>query len=88
MENPKQEKTFLMIKPDGVTRGLTGEIIKRVEQRGLKIIALQMFKPTVKQMDSHYPKDKKWIARLGQKTLDTYKKYGLDAQEEVNTTAG
>ena len=86
MDNPKQEQTFLMIKPDGVTRGLIGEIIERIEQRGLKIVALGMFKPTHEQMDNHYPKDKKWIARVGQKTLDTYEKYSLDAQKEVGTT--
>ena len=83
---PTQERTFLMIKPDGVTRGLTGDIIERVEQRGLKIVALSMFKPSNEQMDNHYPKDKKWISRLGQKTLDTYAKYNLDAQKEVGTT--
>jgi len=86
MENPKKERTFLMIKPDGVTRGLTGDIIERVEQRGLKIVALSMFKPTHDQMDNHYPKDKKWITRVGQKTLDTYAKYNIDAQTEVETT--
>lgn len=85
MNNPKQEKTFLMVKPDGVTRGLTGEIIERVEQRGLKIVALQMFKPTHEQMDNHYPKDEKWIQRLGEKTLATYEKYGYDAIEEMGT---
>ena len=35
-----------MIKPDGVRKGLTGEIIKRFEQRDLKIVALEMFEPT------------------------------------------
>ena len=83
---PKQERTFLMVKPDGVTRGLTGDIIERVEQRGLKIVALSMFKPTHEQMDNHYPKDKEWITRVGQKTLDTYAKYNIDANKEVGTT--
>jgi len=85
MENPKQEKTFLMVKPDGVTRGLIGEIIKRVEQVGLKVVALQMFQPTVEQMDNHYPKDEKWITRLGEKTLSTYEKYGYDPIKEMGT---
>ncbi len=74
-----------MIKPDGVTRGLTGEIIKRIEQRGLKVVALQMFQPTVDQMDNHYPKDETWITRIGTKTLSTYEKYGYDAIEELGT---
>jgi nucleoside-diphosphate kinase len=86
MEEPRKEKTFLMIKPDGVTRGLTGDIIERIEQRGLKIVALSMFRPSHEQMDNHYPKDKEWISRVGQKTLDTYAKYNMDAAKEVGTT--
>lgn len=85
MNHPKEELTFLMIKPDGVTRGLTGEIIRRVEQRGLKVVALKMFKATPEQIDGHYPKDEKWIARLGEKTLATYEKYGYDPLKELGT---
>lgn len=36
-----QERTYLMIKPDGVQRGLIGEIIKRFEQKGFKLVALK-----------------------------------------------
>jgi len=36
------ERTFVMIKPDGVARGLTGEVIKRLESRGLRILAMKM----------------------------------------------
>lgn len=84
--HPTHERTFLMIKPDGVQRGLTGEIIRRVEQRGLKVIALTMVKPDRQQMDDHYPKDETWIRRLGEKSLATYEKYGYDPVEEVGTT--
>ena len=42
----KQERVFVLIKPDGVAKGLIGEIIKRIEQRGLKVVALRMFQPT------------------------------------------
>ena len=68
-QNPKEEKTVLIVKPDGVRRGLVGEIISRVERRGLKVIALEMFQPTRDQMDGRYPKDESWIKRLGEKTL-------------------
>ncbi len=85
MNNPKEEKTFLMIKPDGVRKGLIGEVIKRVEQRDLKIVALEMFQPTREDIDSHYPKDEKWMKRLGEKTLATYEKYGYDAKKELGT---
>ena len=59
--HPKEEKTFLMIKPDGVRKGLIGEIIKRIEQRDLKIVALEMFEPTKEAIDNHYPNTKEWI---------------------------
>ena len=85
MNHPREEKTFLMVKPDGVTRGLAGEIIRRIEQRGLKIIALKMFKATADQIDGHYPKGEAWIKRLGEKTLATYEKYGYDAITELGT---
>lgn len=85
MKHPKEEITFLLIKPDGVRRGLIGEIIRRVEQRGLKIIALAMEQPTRKKIDEHYPKDSKWITRLGEKTISTYQKYGFDTKKEMGT---
>ncbi len=80
------EKTFVMVKPDGVTRGLIGEIIQRIEQRGLKVVALKMFQPSREQMDNHYPKDEKWVNRLGEKTKATYEKYNLDMQADYGTT--
>src|SRR3990167_7880838 len=86
MEHPKEEKSYLMIKPDGVRRGLVGDILHRVEQRGLKIIALRMVVPTDSQIDTHYPKDEKWVRRLGEKTLMTYKRYGYDAKKELGTS--
>lgn len=85
MAHPKEEQTFVMIKPDGVRKGLTGEIIKRFEQRDLKIVALDMFQPTMTQLDEHYPKDEAWIRRLGQKSLTTYEKYGVDPKEKLGT---
>lgn len=85
MSKLKEEKTLVLIKPDGVKRGLVGEIIKRIEQRGLKIIALKMFQATAEQIDGHYPKDPKWIRRLGEKSLMTYKKYKMDSVKELGT---
>ncbi|KKQ40855.1 MAG: Nucleoside diphosphate kinase [Candidatus Magasanikbacteria bacterium GW2011_GWA2_37_8] len=85
MQNFKKERTYVMVKPDGVKKGLTGEIIRRFEQRDLKIVALEMFQPTTEQIDNHYPKEEAWIRRLGQKTLGTYEKYGIDAKVELGT---
>jgi len=84
--HPKHERTFIMVKPDGVQRGLTGEIIRRIEQVGLKVVGLRMEHTTKAKVDGHYPKDEKWINRLGEKTMSTYMKYGYDAKEELGTT--
>ena len=81
----KEEKTYVMIKPDGTRKGLIGEIIKRFEQRDLKIVALEMFQPTFEAIDKHYPKDEQWIRRLGDKTLGTYEKYGLDPMDDFGS---
>jgi len=86
MKHPKEEQTYVMIKPDGVKKGLTGQIISRFEQRDLKIVALEMFQPTHDQINDHYPKNEEWITRLGNKTLSTYEKYGYDAMADFGTT--
>lgn len=83
--NFKKERTYVMIKPDGVKKGLIGEIIRRFEQRDLKVVALEMFQPTAEQIDNHYPKDEAWMRRLGQKTLGTYEKYGIDPVKDLGT---
>ena len=51
------KQTLVLIKPDGVARGLTGEVIKRFEQRGLKITALKLVKVTKDFAMKHYTED-------------------------------
>ena len=48
------ERTFLMVKPDGVRRRLVGEIIRRFEAKGFTLYALEMVKPTREQAEAHY----------------------------------
>jgi nucleoside-diphosphate kinase len=43
-----------MIKPDGVQRGLVGEIIKRFEQKGYKLVAMKLSSPTKEHLEQHY----------------------------------
>jgi nucleoside-diphosphate kinase len=50
----KVEKTFVMVKPDGVQRGLTGEIISRLERRGLKLVAAKFMTVRVELAEKHY----------------------------------
>lgn len=66
----KKQQTFVMIKPDGVGRGLVGEIISRFEKRQLKVVAMKMLQATRDQITAHYPvNDPVWVARLGEKSL-------------------
>ena len=48
------ERTFLMIKPDGVERHLVGEIISRFENKGLKLVALKHFVAPRETVEAHY----------------------------------
>ncbi|MCX8172243.1 MAG: nucleoside-diphosphate kinase [Archaeoglobaceae archaeon] len=48
------ERTFVMVKPDGVQRGLIGEVISRLERKGLKIVAIKMLKIPKELAEEHY----------------------------------
>jgi nucleoside-diphosphate kinase len=84
-KTPAYERTFVMIKPDGVQRGLIGEVIGRLEKRGLKVVALKMIKPSIEHVNDHYPKDDTWVARLGDKGFNVFKEYGIDPKEIMGT---
>lgn len=48
------ERTFIAVKPDGVKRGLVGNIVERFERKGYKIIAMKMLQPTLEIAAQHY----------------------------------
>ncbi len=52
------ERTYLMIKPDGVQRGFVGEIISRFERKGLKIVGLKLLRITKEVAEKHYGEHK------------------------------
>ncbi len=52
------ERTFVAIKPDGIERNLIGEIIKRFEQRGLKVVGLKLMVVSTKLAETHYDEHK------------------------------
>ena len=81
------EQTFSFVKPDGVKRGLVGEIIKRFEKAGLKLVACKMVAPSKEHFEKHYnSSDPKRLALWGEKTLKSYGKAGKDAMAELGTT--
>lgn len=85
MEHIKQQQTLVLVKPDGVKRGLVGEVISRIERRGLKLVALKMVVVDREHLDQHFPKDPEWSARLGDKSLKSFSEYGLDPMQYMGT---
>lgn len=71
------ERTLVVIKPDGVQRGLIGEVVKRYERSGLKLIGLKFFVPTPDFIERHYLLDPNWKQNVGDKTLKAYQDKGL-----------
>lgn len=82
INHPKKERTFVIIKPDGVQRGLAGEIISRFEKVGLKIVAMKMITATEEQCWAHYQKSDEWYTKKGTKTVENFKSKGIDVTKE------
>lgn len=70
MTDVKKERTFVIIKPDGVERSLIGEIIQRIERTGLKLVALKFAYATEDQCWKHYNKDDAWYEAKGRITIE------------------
>lgn len=81
------ERTFVMIKPDGVYRGLIGDMINRFEKAGLKVIAMKMLVPSEQQARDHYPtSDEAWVRNIGKNTHRGFEEVeGLDVKEIMGT---
>ena len=80
------EKTLIIVKHDGVARGLIGEVISRFERVGLKIVAMELVQSTQEMGDSHYPVTEKWFTKVGERTLKEYNERGLDSAMLLGTT--
>ena len=85
MAHPKLEQTLVIIKPDGVLRGLVGEIIQRFERRGLKLAGLKMVWPSRTHIDKHYPNDPAWFRTLGERTGNFFAEHKLDVKKSFGT---
>jgi len=51
---PERERTLVLVKPDGVARGLVGEVIRRVEAKGYRLVALEIRLPSAELLAEHY----------------------------------
>ncbi|MBP9758421.1 nucleoside-diphosphate kinase [Candidatus Dojkabacteria bacterium] len=79
------QKTFLMIKPDGIRRSLVGEIIKRLEKVGLKLIFAELILATEDQAKGNYPGTEVWLRGMGEKTLRGYEGDKEKIMKELGT---
>lgn len=80
--HPSKERTLVIIKPDGVQRSLIGDIIKRYEKVGLKLVAIKMLVPTAEHIEKHYTLDPNWRRITGEKTIKGYRDKGLTPPSE------
>lgn len=83
-----KEKTLVIVKPDGIQRSMIGEVIKRLERVGLKLVAIDMVVPKEEQIKKHYLVDPEWRTKAGQKSLDAYKSKGTECPFSDPEAAG
>lgn len=77
-----KERTLVVIKPDGVQRSLIGEITRRFENVGLKMVANKMMIVDEDHIEKHYTLDPSWREVTGKKTIESYKAKGLEPPSE------
>lgn len=75
------ERSFVMVKPDGVRRNLTDEIIKRLTDAGLTIAHQKDMQPTRELAYQHYADNEEWYRNTGSKTIESLHKQGLVATD-------
>lgn len=89
MNHPKQERTLVIVKPDGVQRSLIGEIVGRFEKLGLKLVGVKMLVPTEEHVEKHYTLDPEWRRITGEKRVKAAKEKGekLETEDPFEITA-
>jgi nucleoside-diphosphate kinase len=82
------ERTLVVIKPDGIQRSLIGEIIKRYERIGLKLVGIKMVVPTPEFVEKHYTTDPEWRRITGEKRIKAAKEKGekLPSEDPLEVT--
>lgn len=83
MTHPKKERTLVILKPDAIQRGLVGDLLKRFENTGLKLIAMKMIVPKEELVWKHYNKDEAWFQAKGEKLVENLKAAGRPVEKEA-----
>lgn len=77
------ERTLAVIKPDGVQRGLMGEILHRFERTGLKVVGMKMVWVDKKLVSRHYSDDEAYLKSVGEKAIDAAREEGVEMSESA-----
>lgn len=72
------QRTLVLLKPDTVVRGISGEIISRIERSGLKICASKFVNVSKELGRTHYAKDDEWKENVGKRSISECQEFGLD----------
>ncbi|HET8581433.1 MAG TPA: nucleoside-diphosphate kinase [Candidatus Paceibacterota bacterium] len=79
----KNERTFVMLKPDAVQRSLIGEVIRRFERAGLKLVGIKIVKADEDTLWMHYNKDDEWYESKGARIVENRKAAGMPVEKEA-----
>lgn len=82
--HPKTERSFVIIKPDGVQRSLIGEILQRFERTGLKLVGAKMCVLSEEKLWKHYDKNDEWYAKKGANIIKDREAAGLPIEKEAS----
>lgn len=85
MHKIQKEQTLILAKPDALQRGIVGEIIRRFETRGFKIVGLKMIQPSADHIKKHYLATREQLEGMGNKSLENLKQLGLDVIKVLGT---
>ncbi len=77
MKHSAYERTLVIIKPDGIERSLVGEVIKRYERVGLRLVGMKMLISSEEMIEKHYTLDPEWRRKTGEKTIKGYIDKGM-----------
>ncbi len=77
----KVERTLILAKQDAIHRGLVGEIVRRFEQKGMRLAGLKLLLATEEILGQHYTKDEAMQTETGERTIATWKEQGREVTE-------
>lgn len=80
--HPKKERTLVILKPDAIQRSLVGTVLSRIENTGLKFVAMKFLLPEADQCWKHYNKDEAWFMKKGTRIVEDRKAQNLSIDKE------